>query len=60
MCSSDLETDIKRIESEKEALRHEELKSLEWKPLWGIPAIFAAVVLLLFTLFFKERAKAAQ
>ncbi|MGH9768488.1 MAG: MFS transporter, partial [Blastocatellia bacterium] len=30
------------------ALRKAELKSIEWKPLWGKPAIFAAAILVLF------------
>jgi nucleoside transporter len=40
------------------ALRTAELKSIEWKPLWAKPAIFAAAILVLFVLFFKNKARA--
>ena len=30
------------------------LKALNWKMIWGIPAGMALVVLIFFTLFFKE------
>jgi hypothetical protein len=40
------------------ALRTAELKSIEWKPLWAKPAIFAAAILVLFVLFFKNKTKA--
>jgi nucleoside transporter len=42
------------------ALQKASLKSIEWKPLWGKPAIFAAVILALFVLFFKNKAAAAS
>jgi nucleoside transporter len=41
-----------RIE-EKEQYRKEELRAIEWMPLWGKPALFAAGVLILFLLFFR-------
>lgn len=37
------------------SLRKAELKAIEWKPLWGKPAIFAAAILLIFLLLFKGR-----
>ncbi|MEP6662023.1 MAG: MFS transporter [Verrucomicrobiota bacterium] len=49
-----LESQIKEMESQKSQLRHEELKAIEWKPLWGKPALFAAAVLLLFVAFFRN------
>jgi len=42
------------------ALRKAELKSIEWKPLWGKPAIFAAVILALFVLLFKNKPAAVS
>ncbi len=47
--------EIKELEGEKERLRVEELKAIEWKPLWGKPAIFAAIVFALFVLLFNNR-----
>jgi len=43
---------------QQKALRKAELKSIEWKPLWGAPAIFAGVILLLFVGLFRPKAKA--
>jgi hypothetical protein len=37
------------------SLRKAELKSIDWKPLWAKPAIFAAVILALFVLLFKNK-----
>ena len=34
--------------------RKAELRAIEWKPLWGKPAGFAAVVLVVFVLLFKQ------
>jgi len=42
------------------ALRKAELKSIEWKPLWAKPAIFAAAILALFVLLFKNKAAAVS
>ena len=41
-------------ESRIPALRKSELQAIDWRPLWGLPAIFAAGVLLLFLLLFKQ------
>jgi nucleoside transporter len=54
---SALEDQIKKLESEKLALRKSELQAIEWKPLWGKPAIFAGVILVLFVAFFRPPAK---
>jgi nucleoside transporter len=52
---------VKALETEKAALRKQELQAIEWKPLWAKPAIFAGAVLLLFVLFFKDgRPRAAS
>lgn len=50
---------IKALETEKAALRKQELKAIEWKPLWAKPAMFAGVVMLLFIVFFKDGRRAA-
>jgi nucleoside transporter len=36
------------------ALRKSELEAIDWKPLWGIPAAFAGIVLLAFLMLFKS------
>jgi len=38
----------------KAAMRKAELQSIEWKPLWGKPAAFAAIVLVLFVALFRN------
>jgi nucleoside transporter len=50
-----LEASIKTLTEERAKLRHAELKALDWKKIWGIPASFAAGILLLFILAFKHR-----
>ena len=47
---------IAQLETQKAELRRTELKAIEWKPLWGKPAIFAAAILLIFLLLFKDKA----
>ena len=51
------EEEIAALESEKTELRLSELREIEWKPLWGKPAIFAAIVMLLFIIFFRSPKK---
>ncbi|MEO6034913.1 MAG: MFS transporter, partial [Verrucomicrobiota bacterium] len=41
-------------DDQKIALHQAELKSIEWKPLWAKPAMFAAVILILFVAFFRN------
>jgi hypothetical protein len=53
-----LETQIKQLEAEKTELARAGLKAVEWKPLWAKPAIFAAVILALFILLFKNKTAA--
>jgi len=50
------QTQIAELERQKAELRREELKAIEWKPLWGKPALFAAAILIIFLLFFKDKA----
>ena len=44
-------------DEEKAALRKHELQSIEWKPLWGKPAIFAGIVMLVFIALFRDDRK---
>lgn len=53
-----IDSQIKQLEVEKEGLRRDELKAIQWTPIWGLPAIFAAGVLILFVLFFKDKSRA--
>jgi nucleoside transporter len=50
-----METQMQLLEAEKAELRRAELKAIEWKPLWGKPALFAAAILILFILFFRNK-----
>jgi nucleoside transporter len=43
------------LEKEKGEARMSQLKAMEWKKLWMFPAIFAAGVLGIFLLFFKDK-----
>ncbi len=47
-------TSIKTLSTEKGKYRKSELRAMDWKPLWGIPAIFAAVIMLVFGLIFRD------
>ena len=51
------EDKIKQLEQETAALRKAELQAIEWKPLWGKPAIFAGAILVMFIAFFRPPAK---
>jgi nucleoside transporter len=55
-----LETSLAKLTGEQAELRKSELKSIEWKPLWGKPAAFAGVVLVAFLLLFRDNAKRAN
>ena len=45
----------KRLEAEQTELRRSELRAIEWKPLWAKPAIFAAIVMVIFGLLFRDK-----
>jgi nucleoside transporter len=49
-----IQSQINKLDAEKTALRQSELKAIEWKPLWGKPAIFAAAILVLFVALFRN------
>ena len=51
---AEVEAKIAGLESTKLDLRRRELEAIEWKPLWAIPAMFAAAILVLFMLFFRD------
>lgn len=46
---------IDTLNEEKSTLRHAELAAIEWRPLWGKPAVFAAVVLVVFVVLFHDK-----
>jgi nucleoside transporter len=48
------------LETQAAEARKSELRSLEWKPLWGKPALFAAIVLVVFLALFRETKPASQ
>jgi nucleoside transporter len=54
------DTQLQQLTTEQIALRHAELQAIEWKPLWLKPAIFAAIILGLFILLFKNRVSPAS
>jgi len=45
---------LKKVNEEKSAARKAELKAIEWKPLWGKPAIFAGIIMLVFLALFRN------
>jgi nucleoside transporter len=49
-----IQSQIDKLGAEQTALRQSELKAIEWKPLWGKPAIFAAAILVLFVALFRN------
>ncbi len=55
-----MESQAQQLEAEKNQMRQAELKAIEWKPLWAKPAIFAAAILILFVLLFKNKTAAAS
>ena len=52
-----LDAQAKQLEAEKNQLHQDSLKAIDWKPLWAKPSIFAAVILALFVLLFKNKNK---
>ncbi len=55
LTAAERESQAAALESQKSAARLTSLRAIEWQPLWGKPAIFAAGILLLFVLLFKHR-----
>ena len=52
-----VEAQIAQLEEAAGAARKAELKSLAWKQLWGKPAVFAAIVMVVFLALFKDEKK---
>jgi hypothetical protein len=48
------EGELEAAEAEKKKLRHEELAAIDWRTLWGIPAGFAALIMVAFVVLFKD------
>ncbi len=55
-----LQAQAEALETQAAEARKSELRSLEWKPLWGKPALFAAIVLVVFLALFRENKPASQ
>jgi MFS family permease len=56
--SASVQAQIDTIRSETiPTLRKEQLKAIDWRPLWGVPTAFAGGVLLIFLFFFKDNRK---
>ncbi|WDE98609.1 MFS transporter [Lentisphaera profundi] len=49
-----IEKEIATLSKQQGDLAMSNLKALNWKMIWGIPAVMALIVLIFFTLFFKE------
>lgn len=56
----DLEASLAKLQEEQAGLRKSELQAIEWKPLWGKPAVLAGIILLAFLLLFRDKAKRAN
>ena len=51
----DMEVTLAKLQKEQSGFRKSELKAIEWKPLWGKPAAFAAIILTAFVLLFRDK-----
>lgn len=49
-----LTAELAKLDADKANFRKQELKAIEWKPLWGKPAAFAAIILVLFAILFRN------
>ncbi|MDF1810799.1 MAG: MFS transporter [Verrucomicrobiales bacterium] len=58
--SAALTSRLATLEEEKSEARHSQLASMEWKPLWMKPALFAGVILMLFVFLFRDKESAAD
>ena len=55
--SEEVKGQLATLNEEKGKLRQDELAALEWKALWSKPAIFAAVVMVIFVFLFSDKRK---
>jgi len=51
-----IKSEIETLTAKKTEVRRNELRAIEWKPLWLKPAIFAGIVMLFFAVAFHDRA----
>jgi nucleoside transporter len=49
-----VDTQIQSLMDQKATMRRSELRAIDWKPLWGIPAAFAAVIMVIFLVLFRD------
>ena len=49
------QSQVDQVSKEKSDLRHQALASMQWKSLWAFPAIFAAVILVIFVFAFQDK-----
>jgi MFS family permease len=54
---AELQGRIDEVTAQRRELRRDELRAINWQPLWAIPAVFAAVVMVLFAMFFRDNIK---
>ena len=45
---------LERLTAEKNEFRAKQLETMDWGMIWGIPAIMAGVIMVFFTLVFRE------
>ena len=49
-----LQAQLEALNAKKGELRIAQLQGMDWKMIWGIPAVMAVVVMIFFGLVFKE------
>jgi len=49
--------ELRGLAEERTAARKAELRAIDWKALWGTPAVFAGMVLVAFVLLFRDHAR---
>ncbi|MCF7763451.1 MAG: hypothetical protein K9N62_07235 [Verrucomicrobia bacterium] len=49
-----MQAQIAALTQESAALRKKQLQTMEWKAIWGKPAIFAGAVMILFVAVFTD------
>lgn len=58
--SSAIQAQIDALNVKKVELRHAQLAGMDWKMIWGIPSVMALVIMILFSLVFKEPKKSEE
>jgi nucleoside transporter len=49
-----IETQVQTLLDQKTTMRRSELRAIEWGPLWGKPAMFAAAIMVIFLILFRD------